>query len=128
MSRPTINETWLARFFLIAVATIGLVTWSLQIAPGDVRLVPCPFHSVTGVECPGCGMTRACTAIGQGRPVDAWHHHPLAFGLIMLAVGFALTPTLCRQGWQRLHRVGQILVLSVATMAVFGVWLLRLFN
>ena len=31
-----------------------LPTWSL-----------CPFHALTGLECPGCGMTHAMISIGQ---------------------------------------------------------------
>ncbi len=125
MSRPTIDEMWLARIFLIGVATTGLLTCSLGIQPGDVRLIPCPFHSVTGIECPGCGMTRACTAVGQGQLGQAWHHHPLVFGLIILAIGFALMPALCRQGWERLHRGWQVAMLGLATTVVLGVWLFR---
>ena len=127
MSPPTIDETLLARLFLAGVVAMGIVTISLGVTSDSVRLIPCPIHSVTGIECPGCGMTRACTAVGQGRLVEAWHHHPLVFGLLALAAGFAVAPVFCRHGWQRLHRTGQIVVLSVATLAVFGVWVWRLY-
>ena len=40
-------------FFEIDLIT-HLPTWSL-----------CPFHAITGLECPGCGMTRAMISLGQ---------------------------------------------------------------
>lgn len=29
----------------------------------NLNFPPCPFHSITGIQCPGCGMTRALIAI-----------------------------------------------------------------
>lgn len=28
--------------------------------------IPCPFHLVTGLDCPGCGITRMCMALLRG--------------------------------------------------------------
>lgn len=28
--------------------------------------IPCPIHTVTGLECPGCGITRMLTALSRG--------------------------------------------------------------
>lgn len=28
--------------------------------------IPCPFHFVTGLDCPGCGVTRMCIALLRG--------------------------------------------------------------
>ena len=37
----------------------------------------CPFRACTGVDCPGCGLTRATGALLRGRFGDAMHLHPL---------------------------------------------------
>lgn len=42
------------------------------------RLVlPCIFHSVTGLYCPGCGGTRAARLLLQGNILQSLYYHPL---------------------------------------------------
>ncbi|OGV53623.1 MAG: hypothetical protein A2X49_06105, partial [Lentisphaerae bacterium GWF2_52_8] len=48
------------------------------------RIVFCPFHSMTGYSCPGCGMTRAFIALMHGRFAEALHFHIMAFPLFLL--------------------------------------------
>jgi hypothetical protein len=49
--------------------------WSPKDLPGFVL---CPFRAVTGLPCPGCGMTRAFCAIGHGDFASAVGFNPLA--------------------------------------------------
>ena len=49
-----------------------------------IALMRCPFKIVTGLPCPGCGMTRAAHATLQGRLVDAFRFNPV--GMILLPV------------------------------------------
>lgn len=44
--------------------------------------VPCPFHAVTGLWCPGCGVTRMCLALLRLDPAAAWAANP---GLLLAA-------------------------------------------
>ncbi len=37
----------------------------------------CPIKFLTGVSCPGCGMTRACVCLAKGDIRSAWDFHPL---------------------------------------------------
>ncbi len=39
--------------------------------------VGCPIKFVTGISCPGCGMTRAHLALLRLDPAAAYHFHPL---------------------------------------------------
>lgn len=43
-----------------------------------VRLFPCPFRQLTGLPCPGCGLTRATVALLRGDIRAMLFFHPLA--------------------------------------------------
>lgn len=52
----------------------------------------CPFRRLTGLPCPGCGLTRSIVALVQGDLDAAFAHHRfgpfLALALLALAVGW----------------------------------------
>ncbi|TAD78364.1 MAG: DUF2752 domain-containing protein [Oscillatoriales cyanobacterium] len=54
----------------------------------------CPVHWLTGIPCPGCGMTRSFVAIARGQLPAAVDYHPfgpvLFGGLVLWAVQGAL--------------------------------------
>ncbi|MEO8198466.1 MAG: DUF2752 domain-containing protein [Thermoanaerobaculia bacterium] len=37
----------------------------------------CLMHRVTGIACPGCGLTRAAAAFAKGHFAESWRWHPL---------------------------------------------------
>ena len=46
--------------------------------PGDNGLFPkCPFLSLTGLQCPGCGSQRAVHALLHGNISSAWHYNAM---------------------------------------------------
>ena len=46
--------------------------------PSQVPIFPvCPFHQLTGLDCPGCGSTRAAHALLHGHLVTALHFNAL---------------------------------------------------
>lgn len=49
--------------------------------PGNL-LPKCPFNYLTGLNCPGCGVTRMVHALLHGDIAAAWH-----FNAAMLAIG-----------------------------------------
>lgn len=44
--------------------------------------IPCVFHLITGLECPGCGTTRMFASLARLDFVSAWHFNPVV--LVML--------------------------------------------
>lgn len=44
--------------------------------------IPCAFRLVTGLECPGCGMTRMCTSLLMLDFKAAWSYNPVVMCLL----------------------------------------------
>lgn len=57
-----------------------------------LEIFPCAFKKVTGLPCPGCGMTRSCLAMVRGEWGEMWHWHPFGplFALFWVVVGGGL--------------------------------------
>jgi Protein of unknown function (DUF2752) len=54
----------------------------------------CVFKQVTGLDCPGCGTTRALHALLHGSVVEAFHFNPMLF--VMMFVGGFAVPSVMR--------------------------------
>jgi hypothetical protein len=50
----------------------------LWVPPEGARFIVCPFRRLTGLPCPGCGMTRAFAHLAKGQWSAALRDHPLA--------------------------------------------------
>jgi hypothetical protein len=81
----------------------------------------CPFRTMTGVDCPFCGMTRATLAMGGGHWNRALSLHPLA--PFVLAGTFAIMVLVLLGRGDVVWRGRRIWVV----LGVIGaIWLLRL--
>lgn len=50
--------------------------------------IPCPIKTITGISCPGCGMSRACISLLKLDIQSAAHYHPLVFGILPIGACF----------------------------------------
>lgn len=112
-----------------------LILWSPLAVVGALLAAPlsdegatiCPFALSTGMACPGCGMTRAASALVRADLGAAVAFHPLIPAVALLAAtGWA---------WYLLRRAGRVQAMSnrmlngilIATaLALVAVWLARL--
>lgn len=53
-------------------------------------LPPCPFHLLTGFNCPGCGTTRMLESLVSGEVAGAFFLNPFIFLLMAAAVVFLI--------------------------------------
>ena len=83
-----------------------------------VSHVGCPIKFVTGVSCPGCGMTRAWLSVVHGDVHQAVAYHPL-FWTVPFVMALVIADPGVRSPWARTAVV--LLVLVFVT-----VWLIRL--
>ncbi len=80
----------------------------------------CPFKAVTGLPCPGCGMTRAFLALGRLDFAGAYAWNPLVFPLAALTALYAAG---------RVPRaLGSGKLLNLALLGVLVFWGIRLLN
>ena len=71
---------------LLIVGGLGFAYW-LFVEISGWRL-PCLFYEVTGLYCPGCGITRMCVALVRLDFVAAAHNN--LFALCALPIGCAM--------------------------------------
>ncbi|MBP7949081.1 MAG: DUF2752 domain-containing protein [Verrucomicrobiales bacterium] len=98
------KHTLFARFFadpLLTWAVLGATAVVAALHLSGIAAWHCPFKQATGLPCPGCGLTRSCTALLHGDFKSAVAHH--AFGPLFLAGGLvlvlaALLPRRIRRG------------------------------
>jgi hypothetical protein len=115
--RPTTTE-------LVAVAGVAALGASLLLSPDHIEDGPviCPFRRLTGLPCPGCGLTRSWVYLTHGWWRESFLAHP--FGPLFAAVMVALAVVAVRA---RVRRTGspsiERLVRHPAAVVVLAAWL-----
>lgn len=73
-----------------AILVVVIGAWVLYtFPPVTTAFYPqCVFKQATGLDCPGCGTTRALHAMLHGRIGEAFRFNPMLFAL-MIVGGFA---------------------------------------
>ncbi|MDB6112162.1 MAG: hypothetical protein JWR69_3912 [Pedosphaera sp.] len=76
------------RYGIVALAMLGLLAGAVvlfQFNPTQHAFYPiCVFHKLTGLQCPGCGASRALYSLLHGHLLAALHFNPL----LVLALPF----------------------------------------
>jgi Protein of unknown function (DUF2752) len=110
------------------LALVGAAILLRQGGPNGLAWFPgCTFHRLTGLNCPGCGMTRAAHATLHGRFGEAFRFNPVGMILLPLAfVGVGLETL----GWIRGKPLPFRLNVGAAgawaiVWIVLGFWILR---
>ncbi|MEI7527712.1 MAG: DUF2752 domain-containing protein [Elusimicrobiota bacterium] len=90
-SRLKTDPLRLAAWAVLAASALSgllhLAGYSLQAALPGAAL--CPFKALTGLPCPGCGMTHAFLALGRLDLAGAYAWNPLVFPLAALTALYA---------------------------------------
>lgn len=105
-----------------------LASWAAVavLRPGDAGPSPCPWRSLTGLDCPLCGATRAASSLAHGDLIAALDHNAY-FVLVLLPLAGLAWLAWARRSW----RGGPAPSVANRTLLVLlGVtsawWLLRL--
>jgi hypothetical protein len=109
--RANLRAPWAALAGMLA-ATMADVVFD----PAHRHVPLCPFHALTGWDCPLCGGLRAADALVHGRPVTALHDNVLLLVALPLAAGFWalwLRRSLARRPAPVLGRAAMVAVVAV---------------
>ncbi|WP_227013483.1 DUF2752 domain-containing protein [Paenibacillus psychroresistens] len=70
--------------------TAGGVLYLKVLAPVFNLSIPCPFHALTGLYCPGCGITRVITSLMDFNLAQAFRFNSLLFLLLPIYVLYSV--------------------------------------
>ena len=122
---PPNRGIWVSLSVLLGVMAL---VWLRQAGPEGAGFLPqCQFHRLTGLACPGCGMTRATHAALHGRFVEAFWFNPVGVLLLPILGGVVV---FFLPSWFRGERDLPFFRMKSSTAwcfaaAVLGFWILR---
>lgn len=90
-------------------------------------LPPCVMHSTTGLYCPGCGGTRAVSALLHGHPLRSFFYHPIVLYTAIFGGWFLLSQTVERlsRGKLRIGMHYRDIYLWIALAVVLVNWVVK---
>jgi hypothetical protein len=111
---------------LLTVGDSGVGNSSV-VVPGLNQRLPelCMLRRVTGLSCPGCGLTRCFISLAHGDIVAAWSFNPA--GLWLFAIIAAQLPLQSYQLWRINHGRRELPLVGLGAIA-FGVFLVALLS
>ena len=94
MSKKEEKSLYILGWMLLAAAVLLLgITKGLHMQM-KIFSLPCVFRELTGYCCPGCGGTRACAALLQGKIVKCFLCHPVVLYTAVIYGWYMITHTI----------------------------------
>ena len=87
------SGAWLLTVVVLSVILALGVGAAVVFDPKEASWFPkCPVHSLTGLNCPGCGTGRAVHAAAHGRWLEAFRYNPILAVAIPLLIAIVAKP------------------------------------
>ncbi len=93
--------------------------------------IPCLFSTVTGIQCPACGITRSVASIARGDLSMSLAYHPAGIGVASIALAAFLVPAQTQRVYSTVSRtwgnlpIGTRVLLGVSLVAAAWAWNLQ---
>lgn len=105
----------------VAVAAAALIAIYGALEPAEAGFPRCPFLTLTGWQCPGCGSQRAAHALLHGRLGEAWGYNAVMVCVLPL-LGLLGVAELMRARWPRFHAALNSRAMCLGVAGLFVVW------
>lgn len=104
----------------IIVLIVIFLIYTVLIISFDIG-IPCVFYEITGLYCPGCGITRLCLSLFEGDVYQAFRYNPIIFiDLPILFILFVLNIFLKNN--KNIKKITDVIIIFLATITIiFGV-------
>lgn len=101
---------------LITFFLITLLLYYLNIP------IPCIFHELTGLKCPGCGITRMFVSLFKLNIITAFYYNPLCFTYLILTIIYLIYYLICLTIQKTPKKINQKIwtILLIITI-IFGI-------
>ena len=83
--------------------SLGMLALVSHLPPDGAGVPVCLFQAISGLPCPGCGLTRGLSSLIQGNAAAAFGYHPFAFIVLPLFLMLAVHNVLPQAARQRLQ-------------------------
>ena len=126
-SEPGRAATSRRTMWLLGGAALAGCAYVAVVDPNRSSLYPqCPFRMITGLDCPGCGMTRAVHSLLHGDLVAAASHNLLMVVTAVIALAWFAFARVQRMRGQEppRFRLSGVTVVPL-TIVVLAFWVLR---
>lgn len=97
----------------------GVLLLSLVLPREGVGVPACPSRLITGVPCPGCGLTRSVTSLAHFDLQGAWLYNPFGPAAFLIIAWFALRPVLGLERARRVERAGPMRAMGWVFLVLF---------
>lgn len=104
----------------IIVLIVIFLIYAVLIIRFDIG-IPCVFYEITGLYCPGCGITRLCLSLFEGDIYQAFRYNPIIFiDLPILFILFVLN--IFFKNNKNIKKITDVIIIFLATITIiFGV-------
>ena len=104
----------------IIVLIVIFLIYAVFIISFDIG-IPCVFYEITGLYCPGCGITRLCLSLFEGDVYQAFRYNPIIFiDLPILFILFVLN--IFFKNNKNIKKITDVIIIFLATITIiFGV-------
>lgn len=104
---------WKYKLLILGAVAGGIALWWLL-------QLPCPWYALTGIPCPGCGMTRAVLAALQLDFITAFRMHSMVWSIPVLIAFFWKDGKIFSKKWLNIS------LICVIFAGFFVNWIVRL--
>lgn len=89
---------WRAALHVCVAAAAAFMLYNFDPATSEL-FPPCPFHALTGLNCPGCGTLRGLHQLMHGNPAAAFRLNPLMVVTLPLVL-YAVAVRVLADAWR----------------------------
>lgn len=123
---PLSKRQWNNRVFLVSLF-LGLILLTIFVDPRNVSMLACRFKSMSGANCPTCGISRSFYAFSHLHIAEAFSYHLLGpvlyLSILILSVKSAVELFLKKELKTILNPVYLKIFLILTVIAWLGIWL-----